>query len=204
MIVRLKWFFLSILIIYYLYIPELPNTALMSIEYNFIKDIMYFMVPMIPAFFRITVLLLILFSVNLLIQTTTKEEILAALLWLLMPLKVFSINIERLSLRAVLTLEYVEILADYLTNYKKNLKKSVMDEAFVSNTHLSYSWMDVYLRKKYILSRLVKDSGTILYEILAKAKRQSGKSYTIDCVVRPKLNQLIFPMVLFLLFFLSL
>ena len=186
MIFRLKWFFISILLIYYIYAPDIAQSTQTII--NQISG------QAAPGFFRISVLVFILFSVNLFIRTTSKEEILSALLWLFLPLKFVNINIERLSLRAILTLEYIEVLSRRLTEYKK-----IKSFQAPRNSNVAF-----YAKKKLAFLHLIKDSGIILREILEEAETTSGKSYTIDCLESPKLIQFVLPLVLCLLFYASL
>lgn len=184
MLFRLKWFFVSILLIYYFYTPDVQQTNQTIL--NSLSG------RTIPGLFRIAVLVFILFSVNLFIRTTSKEEILSALLWLFSPLSFFNIEIERIALRAVLTLEYIEVLSQRLTEYKEN-------KSFQESTKANF-----FLKKKWAFLRLIEHSGIILYEILEQAESTSGQSYTIDCLKSPKFIQFIFPSVLCLLFSLSL
>ncbi|MCU7799762.1 MAG: hypothetical protein KZQ70_06370 [gamma proteobacterium symbiont of Lucinoma myriamae] len=168
MLFRLKWFFLSILIIYYYYTPELQASSSL---FNILNE------RFVPGFFRISVLVIILFSVNLFIKMTSKEEILSALLWLFSPLQFLHIDVERISLRAVLTLDYIEDLSGRLSEYKQ---------------------------KKQSLFYLVELSGIILHEILDEAENTSGKSYTVNCLEAPDAKQFILPMVLCLSLYISL
>lgn len=195
MLLRLKWFFISILLIYYLYTPDVPHTA-----HTIISQIGG---RIIPGLFRIAVLIIILFSVNLFIKTTSKEQILSALLWLFSPLKYFSIKTERISLRAVLTLEYIEALSQRLTDYKE--KKSFQSYTDSNSSVASKKpIINFYLKKKWAFLHLIKHSGIILHEILEEADTTSGQSYTIDYLESPKAIQFIIPLTLCLIFFLSL
>ncbi|MCW8929144.1 MAG: hypothetical protein OQL19_02770 [Gammaproteobacteria bacterium] len=150
--------------------------------------------------FRISVLVFILFSVNLFIKTTTKEEILSALLWLFLPLRIFNIDIERLSLRAVLTLEYIEDLSVRLSNYKQNKSLELSNK----DAKTGYFSSEFYLKRKDHFLHLIEHSGIIFREILKEAEKTSGKSYTLDCLESPKFIQFSYPLGLFLIYFYSL
>lgn len=190
MLFRLKWFFISILFIYYFYSP-----SIYQIEQTPISQLVE---RLKPGLFRIAVLVFILFTVNLFIKTTSKEEILSALLWLFSPLTFFKINIERMSLRAVLTLEYITALSDRLKQYKK-------DSALTDiNPDCNNRLFAFVLRKKLAFVHLIQHSGIILREILEEAETTSGRSYTLDYIAPPKFSQFLFPLVLSLLFYLSL
>lgn len=188
MLLRLKWFFLSIFLIYYYYTPELRSSHSF---FNIISE------RFIPGLFRISVLIIIIFSVNLFIKKTSKEDILSALLWLSSPLNVFHINIDRISLRAVLTLEYIEDLSARLSIYKKTVSPQ-------SSLCSRYAIINFLNQKKQSFFHLVKLSGIILHEILDEADNTSGKLYTINCLQAPAAKQFIFPLVLCLSLYLSL
>lgn len=194
MLYRLKWFFISILFIYFYYTP--------TIHYMDSSLLAQYGHQLMPGVFRILVLIFILFSVNLFIKTTTKKEILSALLWLFLPLKLFNIDIERLSLRAVLTLEYIEVLSKRLHDYKTNNSLTVIPSKD-SNKHLSFVY-NIFQRIKDTLLHLIKHSGIIFCKILEEAESTSGKLYTLDCLEPPKLFQYIYPLLLLFLYFYSL
>ena len=125
------------------------------------------------------------------------QEILSALLWLFSPLRFFHINIDRISLRAVLTLEYIEELSARLSEYKE---KNPID----INSGSRYLILDFLKQKKQSFLQLVKLSGIILHEILGEAEHTSGKLYTINCLNAPEAKQFIIPMVLCLSLYISL
>ncbi len=188
MLYRLKWFFISILLIYYFYTPTVQQADL-SILVQFSEQLT-------PGLFRILVLIFILFSVNLFIRTTPKEEILSALLWISSPLNFFNFQTERISLRAVLTLEYIEILSKRLTQYKIDYKSFDKSDIGTDNSLIQ--------RKKFAFLHLIKYSGIILREILEEAEATSGQAYTIEYLEPPEFVQYFFPIVLCVFFYLSL
>lgn len=188
MLFRLKWFFLSILIIYYYYSPELQSSPSL---FNILNE------RFVPGFFRISVLVIILFSVNLFIKMTPKEDILSALLWLFSPLQLFHINVERISLRAVLTLEYIDELSARLSAYQQK-------KAFNAVSNSQYSFINFFEQKKKSLFHLVEHSGIILHKILDEADNTAGKSYTVNCLEAPAAKQYLLPIVLCLSLYISL
>jgi len=188
MLLRLKWFFLSIFILYYYYTPQINSLEAQSL---FIVN------NFVPGLFRISVLVTILFAVNLFIKTSSKEEILAALVWLFSPLKFFHIDSERISLRAVLSLQYIEDLSLRLSLYKKNhiIKTSLNSEN---------SFINTVKQKKQSLLHLIEHSGIILNDILMEAENTSGKRLTIEPLAAPLIKQILFPIVLSLSLYLTL
>lgn len=101
MLRRLKYFFLSLLI---LYLWFTPGQALLPAwgEYS----------PTLEGLgqgaARISILVLIVLAVNLLLQTTPREQLLAGLLWLLRPLSRVGVATPKLALRLVLVLRFLE------------------------------------------------------------------------------------------------
>lgn len=176
MILRLKWLFFSILLIYYLLSPELNH--------------------LLSGLLRISVLISIIFSVNLYLKTTTIEQILASLLWMFSPLKYIKINIERMSLRAVLTIEYIEILTQKLKKYQQGLS----DHTIETKCFKQYI---LYRKERFFY--LIKHSGIIIQDILLEAspekiKNEPNKEYTIECIEAPKVLQSLIPALLCLLY----
>jgi len=210
MLLRLKWFFFSILLIYLVLTPELPIEH-QSIYFNNLSALNTFLNQALPGLFRIMVLVLIIFAVNLFLRTTSKESILAALLWLFTPLKILTINIERISLRAMLTLDYIEKLTAHLDDYKQ--KNSIKKDKDIANREIlnwsslngfKQSFKQIISQKKDVFFHLIAHSGIILREILDEAKNTSGKIVTIDCLESPNTMQLMIPVSLGVLYILSL
>ncbi len=96
MLKRMRWFFLSLLVLYTFFNPYDLNAAELS---KYIDEVLV-------GIRHIIALILIILAVNLLVQLTPKEHILAALYLLLLPLQRF-IKIETFVLRVLLTFKYI-------------------------------------------------------------------------------------------------
>jgi len=194
---RLKWLFLSIIFIYFISIPEMSYLLL--------------------GVFRVLVLISIIFSVNLFLKTSTIEQILAALLWIFHPLNYININVERLSLRAVLTLEYVEILSQYLEKYKYNKAMRKMDRqkdmAELTGAPASTSTklmpcgcnmlMSFLRQRKKSFIGFIENLTVIFQDVfneVLSVKGSANKQYTINCLDTPRGFQLLIPPALCLLY----
>jgi len=197
MLLRLKWFFLSLFFFYYFYTPAINSSDINSI----FSLLLSLSERSMTGLLRIAVLIVIIFSVNIFIQKTTKEEILSALLWLFSPLNAFNINIDRMLLRAILTLEYIEELSLRLSCYKDQYKDKKLVPKYSTS---KYTFMNIIKQKKQSFVHLVEHSGIILYDILNEADNTSGKSYTITCLLAPSIKQLLFPLLLCLSLYLTL
>lgn len=174
MTLKLKWLFLSILLIYFLFTPEVS----------------YFL----SGLFRVLVLISIVFSVNLFLKTSTIEQILESLLWIFYPLGYFNINVKRLSLRAVLTLEYIVILEQRLKKYQQNSRQEKQKKEYKKGLK------SFFLFRKERLFQLIEDFAIIFHESLSKVEKESNKQYTIDCIEPPGVIQLLIPVLLCLLY----
>ncbi len=189
MLLRLKLFFVSILLVYVFFSP-IPIAAMLSAR--------LLAESLVPGLFRISVLILIIFAVNLYLKSTSKEQILSSLSWLFYPLNYLKININRLALRAVMTLEYIEYLNQKLAEYQQQKKQRD------TSSDSPFSFRQYYQSKKRAFFHLTRQSGIILHEILTEAENTSGKEYTIDYLPAPGLTQFFIPIGLCLLLFLTL
>jgi energy-coupling factor transport system permease protein len=112
---RMRWLFISLLIIYAFttpgeYIPELLAYASPTYE------------GCVLGLLQITKLLIALASLSLLFASSSKQDLIAGLYMLLTPLKLFGLNVERFSARLMLTLDYVEEFA-VDTNHKMTFNR---------------------------------------------------------------------------------
>ncbi|MCG6968266.1 MAG: energy-coupling factor transporter transmembrane protein EcfT [Gammaproteobacteria bacterium] len=107
MLRRMRWLFLSMLVIYLWFTPGrvvLPLLANYSPTWQGVQ----------MAGYRIGSLIAIVVAVNIIIKSTPKELITGALLWLLTPLRVVGLPHERLAVRIVLTFNMIsEIQYEY-------------------------------------------------------------------------------------------
>ena len=103
MIRRMRWFFLSIFIIYSwltpgqaVAFPFTPYASWLPTTEGIVSGLM-----------RAASLSLILMAVNLLLRCTSRQQLVMALYWLASPLRVLGISRERLSIRIALVLEMI-------------------------------------------------------------------------------------------------
>ena len=133
---RMRWLFVSLLIIYAFttpgeYIPELLAYASPTYE------------GCVLGLLQITKLLIALASLSLLFASSSKQDLIAGLYMLLTPLKLFGPNTERFSARLMLTLDYVEEFA-VDTNHKVTFNR--LDAIHVTvNDMLSPQVIDLQL-----------------------------------------------------------
>ena len=99
MLKRLKWLFVSILIVYLFFTP---GQLLWS-------DVMWgpTLEGVTQGSFRVAVLVLLVAAVNFLISSTRQDDFLSAILWCLRPLSYIGLPHERLAVRITLTFDEV-------------------------------------------------------------------------------------------------
>lgn len=101
---RMRWLFLSILIVYGFATPgELIPYFSSAIAPTF--EGVYF------AFLQISRLVIALAALTILLTTTTKEALMLGLYMLFLPLKYIGLQVEQFSVRLLLTINYVEQIA---------------------------------------------------------------------------------------------
>ncbi|MGD8546348.1 MAG: hypothetical protein PVG50_00245 [Thiohalophilus sp.] len=102
MLRRLRWLLLSVLVIYGWFSPgellqwPLPEYLLPSRQ------------GLELGLLRVLILVLILLAAGILLTTTSRDQLIAALFWLLTPLRALHVPVERVAVRLALTLHYVE------------------------------------------------------------------------------------------------
>ncbi len=100
MLRRMRWFFLSIALVYLLFTP---GRLLFSVwPWGPTVE------GLVEGGQRIASLVLIVFAVNLLLRTTPRPALISAILWCLMPLAWVGLPRERLAVRIALTLDAVD------------------------------------------------------------------------------------------------
>lgn len=100
MMYRLRWFFLSILIVYLWLTPGEPVFAVQSVLAPSIDGL-------IMGASRLLSLLAVILVVNLMLTTTRAQELFPAISWLASPLSLLGISRERIAVRLVLTMQTI-------------------------------------------------------------------------------------------------
>jgi len=112
MLYRIKWLLISIIILYLFLIPS--ETILQNNSLN--------ITALFPVLYRVVILCVIIFAVNLLLKTTTKEQIISGMALLMHPLSKMGINLDSFLVRTYLTIDFVAKLNSELKARKKNKK----------------------------------------------------------------------------------
>lgn len=168
MLRRLRWFFLSIVIVYWWFTPGDP-----------IIPYVHVLIPseegIIEGMVHLVVLVTLVAGVNLLLATTPKPALMAALLWLLRPMKIVGLDTDKLALRMTLTLE----AADKLQHLPQH---------------------DFPRQSSHWLTAIAVRCSAAVNEVIHQAKVAPLLPYTIPPLQPPPLWQWVYP-VSFLFFF---
>ena len=146
MMAKLRWFLISILIVYLWFTPGEP-----------IFDIGYMPSSegLMMGVSRIISLLAIILAVNLLLKSTQKDELIASIIWLTYPLALFGLSRERLAVRIALTFDAITDVELMLVKEKNKKIKSVSPLQRVS-----LSLTNIY--QQIIIRADSTDCGTIM------------------------------------------
>lgn len=105
MLFRMRWLFLSLLIVYFWFTP---GTSLIPAWSEWTPSIE----GVVTGVLRMLTLVLLVLAVSLLIQATPRESMVSAIIWLLSPMRVIGISTDRFAVRLMLTLEKVTEVQD--------------------------------------------------------------------------------------------
>ncbi len=100
MVMRLRWLWLSLCIVYFWFTPGMPVWPVLGAWSPTLSGVE-------EGLLRGAVLLLIAAAANLLLQTTAQDQLLAAIRWLAMPVRLGGGSPDRLALRLALVLDSV-------------------------------------------------------------------------------------------------
>ncbi len=103
---RMRWLFLSLLIVYGWFTPGTPVWP--GVGTPWLETLLPTVEGLQAGLARAFALVLIVFAVRLLLYTCTREELMTAVYGLSLPLAVFGLARERLALRMVLVMDAVE------------------------------------------------------------------------------------------------
>ncbi len=115
MLRRMRWLFLSLLIIYFWFTPGQPLLPLYGMPTR---------EGIAAGVVRVASLVMLVAAVHLLLCTTSREQLVTAIHWLARPLTILGLSADRLALRIVLTLENVVEAQHLLGQYKPAVSAS--------------------------------------------------------------------------------
>ena len=174
MIRRMRWFFLSIFIIYSWLTPG------NAVAVPFISPYSGWLPTtdgIILGLMRAISLTLILLGVNLLLRCTSRQQLIMAIYWLVAPLRLFGISRERLSVRIALALEVLydvqKVVGDSFAEVKGTVKS---------------------------LDDIGDFAATVFHKVTHSAENTSIRTITLNDYKAPRSLQWASPIVLWLIF----
>lgn len=131
MLFRMRWLFLSILVVYFWFTPGPP---LMGVEG------MPSQLGVVDGLFRCLVLVLLILAINLLLNHLSQQQLVQSLLWWLRPLSWFGLSHQRLAIRIALVLDAV-----------KELQQHQADEAKKQTAASPISQIGRFVERQFVL-----------------------------------------------------
>lgn len=166
---RMKWFWLSLLILYGWFIPGTPVFIFENISVEYIPSIE----GLSAGGLRAIALLSIVSAVVLMMKSTSQEELIVSIMWLISPLRLFKIKTTQFSARLALTL-------DTVTNTENSIKDA----------------LDETNKKISIFQRGIDSMATLLANIETRAIKKSDTKIVLPQLDAPELYQWLIPLVL--------
>lgn len=133
---RMRWLFLSIFMVYTFgtsgeLLPFFPLYFAPTYE------------GLWQGFLQLSRLLIALAALSLLMNTSTKEELISGMYWYLLPFRYLGLNVARFAARLILTLHYVELLSE---RGKQPLRFAALHEAFENVPNADISGVNLQLK----------------------------------------------------------
>ena len=181
---RMRWFFVSILIIYLWFTPGRPLIGEGAAYMPSIEGLQ-------TGALRICSLILIVLAVNYFVSMIARNPLVAAIVWLLSPLKLIGIDHKIIALRMVLTLELIPKVQGIVMDVA-NLEHSTAERKFSNSSFRQFG--------KKLLVRLSSIGGTmekVFEQILREATTMESKVIDIKSIHRPPVYQWFYPLMLY-------
>lgn len=185
MLKRLRWLFLSILVVYLFFTPGillLPDVLWGPTQEGLVQGLL-----------RIAVLVLIVAAVNVLIGSTGQAEFLSAVSWCLQPLSWLGLSHERLAVRISLTLATVGVLR---AAYQHEVREETSEAVAAKSVAPLASEAEPSEPK---LMAIAKTAHRLFAKVIDDAEQASLQAITLPEQSRPPLVQWAIPVLLTLL-----
>lgn len=166
MLRRMRWLFLSLFIIYCWFTPGTPLPLSLPAK---VLAWLPTLAGMQEAIVRIASLSIIVLAVNLLLQTTSRQQLLGAIHWWIQPLRYAGIAPERLAVRITLALQTVLKVQPLIT------------QALAAHA------------QGPVLARTGHVAATLYQSVLTHAEHETCHAIEIPPVAAPALWQWVFP-----------
>jgi len=204
-LVRLKWLFTSIFIIYLFLTPgrnifpiDLLNTVtfgpnLNSLSVSFLNGVIT-LEGMYLGALRVCSLIILILTVNLLIQAKQHNELSYAIIWLLSPMKYIGCPIDRLAIRISLTFRYVSEFQQSLMSDDKGPSKRVATTVTLNSVTKNINNRKIFIRG--VLTQAIEKSIELVGKVLVRVNEVQIEPLACPTKQVPQLVQWLLPLVL--------
>ena len=180
---RMRWLFLSILLIYFWFTPGRPVFSPLSVPWT----------PTVEGvqigLMRVLSLLLIVLTVNYLLSRVPRTQLISSILWILYPLRHIGLPYQRIAVRSALTLELLgEVQTELLESVAEQRKNKAVDARAKPNRESSS-----LLAK---LNAIGVSASQIITAVLLKADQMPVQTLEIPRRSRPPYVQWIYPVLI--------
>ena len=180
---RMRWLFLSILVVYLWFTPGEPILPVESALMPTLEGLQ-------TGLLRVLSLVLIIFAVNYFISSIARNRLVEAIVWLLYPLNWITVDTRQLALRIALTLELIPRVQQIVLDVKQHYvdAQQNMDQS-----------RQVTVKKSLILSRLAMISRLLemLFErTIDEAVKMPSEKIPVDTMQTPPILQWLVPVMI--------
>lgn len=182
----MKWFFLSILVVYLWFTPGSPLFGL---------DI-----PVVPTvegvrsgLLRVMSLVLVIFAVNYFVTAIARTKLVDAVVWLLYPINWLGINTTTIALRIALALEIIPKVQQIVLSARQDFQDHNMDS--VENQYINQK--NIVWNKLSAASRIVE---RLFVRVVDEAMNMQHERITLGENANPPLLQWGIPLTMLVLF----
>jgi hypothetical protein len=192
MLKRLKWLFVSILIVYLFFTPGQllwPDVVWSPTVEGLTQGCL-----------RVAVLVLLVAAVNFLISSTEQDDFLSAILWCLRPLAIVGLPHERLAVRITLTFDEVSQIRKHhlYENYDESAKDEV--NTAVSNVTPKLRETEPLVSKEPKLLAIAGTANRLFRSVITAAETAPVREIVLPEESAPPMHQWLIPVLLITLF----
>jgi hypothetical protein len=196
MLKRLKWLFVSILIVYLFFTPGQllwPDVVWSPTVEGLTQGLL-----------RVAILVLLVAAVNLLISSTEQDDFLSAILWCLWPLSFVGLPHERLAVRITLTFDEVSQIRKHhlYENYDKSAKGEVNTAVsnVTSNVVSNVTKQEPLVSQEPKLLAIAGTANRLFRSVISAAETAPVREISLPEESRPPVHQWLIPVLLITLF----
>ena len=192
MLKRLKWLFISILIVYLFFTPGQllwPGVVWSPTLEGLTQGLL-----------RVAVLVLLVAAVNFLISSTEQDDFLSAVLWCLRPLSFVGLPHERLAVRITLTLDEVsQISKKHLYENRDELAHSELKHSELQQEEIHNAVSNVKEPEPKLFA-IAKTANLLFQSVITAAETATVREISLPEESVPPMHQWLIPALLIALF----